>query len=324
MCPRIDPADSLRLVFMGTPDFAVPSFYALAESETLAGVVTQPDRPKGRKGILTPPPIKTAASERQIPILQPERLKKSSEVAAFLADLNLHLIVVVAFGQILPENILKIPRYGCINVHASLLPKYRGAGPIQWAIINGETHTGITTMLMDAGMDTGPILLQEAIPIGPDETAASLSSRLSKAGAGLLLKTIGALKEGTLLPKPQDDVLASHAPLLKKEAGWVDWGETAPSIYNRWRALLPWPGLTTVYKQARWKLVSLEVGAGTGHYGKPGEIFRRSEHGLEVAAGHGYIIIKALQPEGKREMTPSEYAAGHRIDAGSILSPCKR
>jgi len=318
------PPNTLRIVFMGTPDFALPSFHALARTEDLVGVVTQPDRPKGRKGLLTPPPLKTAAAKLDLPIFQPERLKKSPELLATFVDLNPDLIVVVAFGQILPESVLKIPKYGCINVHASLLPKYRGAGPIQWAIIQGDRETGVSTMQMDVGMDTGPVLLKRTIPIGADDTAASLSPKLAELGARLLLETMALLKVGRLVPVPQENSLATLAPLIKKEDGEIDWKCDARVIFNRWRGLFPWPGLTTFYEKERWKLCALEVGAEKGCLGKPGEILRLSDRGLEVATGDGYIIITSLQPAGKREMRLSEYVAGHRIEVGAVLSFQKR
>lgn len=304
---------------MGTPDFALPSFQAVAASEEVIAVVTQPDRPKGRKGILTPPPVKAAAESMGIPVFQPERLKKSEVLIEKLKALKPDLIVVVAFGQILPMSVLNIPKAGCINVHASLLPKYRGAAPIQWAIIRGESETGVTTMKMDAGMDTGPILLKRALKIAPDETAESLSPKLAESGALLLLETISELKAGRLAAHPQDDAKATLAPLLKKEAGWVRWGDSASAIYNRWRGLYSWPGATTYYKNARWKITAMAIGDEKGQRGAPGELLALSKKGLEVAAKEGYILIKYLQPVGKREMTPLEYAAGHDIKMGETL-----
>lgn len=309
----------LRVVFMGTPDFAGASFKALVSTEKLIAAVTQPDRPKGRKGVLTPPPIKTEALCLGIPVFQPEHLKKSPELTETLLALKPDLIVVVAFGQILPESILQIPKYGCINVHASLLPKYRGAGPIQWAIIQGETETGVTTMQMDAGMDTGPMLLKRSVRIAPDETAQALSLRLAEVGASLLLETLSALKAGTVFPQAQDSTKATLAPLLKKEDGLVCWEVPAPVIYNRWRGLFPWPGSTVFYQNERWKITALRIGEKPHRTGLPGEILGLSEKGLEIAAGEGYIVIKGLRPEGKKAMTPLEYAVGHRIETGAVL-----
>ena len=223
----------MRLVFMGTPDFASASLEALLRSDdSVVGVVTQPDRPKGRGQTLTPSPVKLLAQRAQIPLLQPLKMKDPEFLQA-LAGWKPDLIAVAAFGRILPPAILSLPPHGCINVHGSLLPKYRGAGPIQWAIINGETETGITTMLMDEGMDTGAMLLQEAIPITPDDTAGTLSPRLAELGGRLLVETIARLKAGTLVPRPQDASLATLAPLLKKEDGVIDWALPATALANR-------------------------------------------------------------------------------------------
>jgi len=309
----------LRAVFMGTPEFALPSFEALAESEEVIAVVTQPDRPKGRGEILTSSPIKMAALRRSIPLFQPERIRKEPDFIQQLARLEPDVIIVVAFGQILPEAVLKIPRFGCINVHASLLPKYRGAAPIQWAIIRGEAETGVTTMQMDAGMDTGPMLLRRSVPIEPTDTAATLAPRLAKMGASVLIETLSLLKEGKLTPIPQDHSEATLAPLLKKEDGLIRWEESAEAIYNRARGVDPWPGATTFYQEKRWKITRLAVGDREGKWGQPGEIIQLSEKGLEVAAGMGYILINELQPEGGRRMTAREYAAGHPIQERTVL-----
>ncbi|MFQ5579137.1 MAG: methionyl-tRNA formyltransferase [Nitrospiria bacterium] len=311
--------EKLRVIFMGTPDFALPSFQAACASEEVIGVVTQPDRPKGRGRTLTPPPIKVAALEKAIAVYQPERLRKDSLFAKTLSKLSPDLIIVVAFGQILPEAILQIPRYPCINVHSSLLPKYRGAAPIQWALVQGDVESGVTTMQMDAGMDTGPILLQRSLAIHQNETAEMLSPRLAELGAELLLETVSALKEGRLEAVAQDDTRATMAPLLKKKDGLIRWEESAQAIYNRWRGLRPWPGTMTFFGQICWKIPALQVGESEGEWGVPGEVLNLSEKGLEVAAGKGYIIIKTLQPEGKRRMTPHAYAVGHHIEKGALL-----
>lgn len=311
--------DKRRVIFMGTPAFALPSFQAICESEDVIAVVTQPDRPKGRSRTLTPPPIKVAALEKGLPVYQPERLKKDPLFTLTLSELSPDLIIVVAFGQILPEGVLEIPSLGCINLHSSLLPKHRGAAPIQWALIHGEEETGVTTMQMDAGMDTGPILKQRSVRINPDETAETLSPRLADLGAALLLETVASLKDGVLKAIPQDGSMATMAPLLKKEDGLIRWEESAQAVYNRWRGLTPWPGTMTFFGRERWKIPSLQVGEPEGRWGMPGEVLKLSEKGLEVAAGRGYILIKGLQPEGKRKMTPHEYAVGHRIEKGSFL-----
>jgi methionyl-tRNA formyltransferase len=309
----------LRAVFMGTPDFALPSFEALAESEEIIAVVTQPDRPKGRGEILTSPAIKLAAQKRSIPVFQPERIRRDPAFIQQLSQLAPDIIIVVAFGQILPESVLKIPRFGCINVHASLLPKYRGAAPIQWAIIRGERETGVTTMQMDTGMDTGPILLSRAVPIEPSETAVSLAVRLAQVGAEVLIETLALLKRGELTPIQQDHSQATLAPLLKKEDGIIRWEESTEAIFNRARGVEPWPGTSTFYQGKRWKITKLQVGSREGRWGQPGEIIRLSEKGLEVAAGMGYILINELQPEGGRRMTVQAYAAGHPIQERTVL-----
>ena len=244
----------MRIVFMGTPDFAVPSLEALIKSDDrVIGIVTQPDRPKGRGQQLTPSPVKVIAEHEHLPVLQPTKMKDP----AFLAELSAwkpDLIAVAAFGRILPPAILSLPPRGCINVHGSLLPKYRGAGPIQWALINGENETGITTMLMDEGMDTGAMLLQARITIVPDDTAGSLSPRLAELGGRLLVETLAQLKAGTLTPRAQDHRQATLAPLLKKEDGLIDWNLSATALANRIRGLTPWPGAQTFLKMDRWNI----------------------------------------------------------------------
>src|SRR5574341_1359923 len=235
----------MRIVFMGTPDFAVPSLEALLKSDDqVVGIVTQPDRPKGRGQTLTPSPIKLITQREKLPLLQPTKMKDQAFLDA-LASWKADLIAVAAFGRILPPAVLKLPPRGCINVHGSLLPKYRGAGPIQWAIINGESESGITTMLIDEGMDTGAILLQERLAITPDDTAGTLSPRLAELGGRVLIETIKQLRAGTLVPRPQDHSQATLAPLLKKEDGLIDWTMNAAAIANRVRGLSPWPGAYT-------------------------------------------------------------------------------
>jgi methionyl-tRNA formyltransferase len=309
----------LRVVFMGTPDFALPAFEAVAASHEVVAVVTQPDRPSGRGGKLSPSPIKMAALLRHLPILQPERIRKDPAFLEALQRLAPDLIVVVAFGQILPPSVLSIPRLGCVNLHASLLPRYRGAAPIQWAIIRGETTTGVTTMLMDAGMDTGPILLKQETPIAPDETAVSVAKRLTRIGAPLLLETLDRLSAGTLFPIPQENESTTAAPPLSKEEGFIRWGDAAREIFNRWRGTMPWPGTTTFYNGLRWKIPTMEIGKEADRVGAPGEILGICDGGIEAATGAGYIRLKEIQPEGGRCMTASEYAAGHVVRLHTFL-----
>ena len=308
----------MRIVFMGTPDFAVPSLEALLKSnDEVVGIVTQPDRPKGRGQTLAPSPVKLIALRERLPLLQPTKMK-DPEFLAVLAGWKPDLIAVAAFGRILPPVVLTMPPKGCINVHGSLLPKYRGAGPIQWAIMNGETETGITTMMMDEGMDTGAMLLQEKIPITPNDTAGNLSLRLAVLGGRLLVETLTQLKAGTLVPRPQDHRLATMAPLLKKEDGVIDWSLPATVIANRVRGLTPWPGAYTFFGADRWVVCGAlplnEVCAQP-----PGHVVSVTKDAIHVATGRGMLSIMELQPANSRRMTTAQYLAGHPIQAGSRL-----
>jgi methionyl-tRNA formyltransferase len=309
----------MRVVFMGTPDFAVPSLEALLKSgDEVVGVVTQPDRPKGRGQALTPSPVKLLAQREHIPVLQPTKMKDADFLAA-LGAWKPDLIAVAAFGRILPPAILSLPSKGCINVHGSLLPKYRGAGPIQWAIINGETETGITTMLMDEGMDTGAMLLQEKIRIEPDDTAGSLSPRLALLGGRLLVETLKLLKAGTLVPQAQDHDQATMAPLLKKEDGVIDWRLPAAVLANRIRGLTPWPGAYTFLGQDRWMLYRA-VALTEQSAEPPGRIIAVTKEAIHVATGEGVLAVKELQPANSRRMTVAQYLAGHSVNVGLQLS----
>lgn len=305
----------MRIVFMGTPDFAVPSLEALLKTDdSVVGIVTQPDRPKGRGNVLTASPIKQIALRESIPLLQPTKMK-DPEFLATLTSWKPDLITVAAFGRILPPVILSLPPKGCINVHGSILPKYRGAGPIQWAIINGETETGITTMLMDEGMDTGAILLQASIPIEPEDTAGNLSPRLAELGGRLLVETIAQLKAGTLVPRPQDHAQATMAPLLKKEDGAIDWSLSAISIANRIRGLTPWPGAYAYLGADRWVVAKAE--ATPEHTSNPpGRIIAVTKDTILVSTGLGTICLKEIQPANSRRMTIAQYLAGHSVEVG--------
>lgn len=309
----------MRLVFMGTPDFASASLEALLKSDdSIVGIVTQPDRPKGRGQVLTPSPVKLLAQREQIPLLQPLKMK-DPEFIRTLAEWKPDFILVAAFGRILPSAILSLPPHGCINVHGSLLPKYRGAGPIQWAIINGETETGITTMLMDEGMDTGAMLLQEAIPITPDDTAGTLSPRLAELGGRLLVETIARLKAGTLVPKPQDASQATIAPLLKKEDGVIDWTLPATVLANRVRGLSPWPGAyTTMAGGDRWTIWRALVLPGPATK-PPGTVVSVTTESIHVATGEGILAVMELQPANSRRMVVSQYLTGHPVAVGLQL-----
>lgn len=309
----------MRIVFMGTPDFAVPSLEALLKSDDpIVGIVTQPDRPKGRGQRLFPSPVKVVAQREGIPLLQPMKMKDPSfmtELSAWKPD----VIVVAAFGRILPPSILSLPPGGCINVHGSLLPKYRGAGPLQWALINGETETGITTMLMDEGMDTGAMLLQEAITIGSEDTAGTLSPRLADLGGHLLLETLTRLKAGTLTPRAQDHDKATLAPLLKKEDGIINWTMPATSIANRIRGLTPWPGAYTFSKMNRWTISRASV-LDEATTLDPGQITALAKDAIHVATGVGVLAIRELQPANGRRMPAAQYLAGHPLQIGMQLT----
>ena len=307
----------MRIVFMGTPEFAVPSLEVLLRSDQVVGVVTQPDRPKGRGQTLAPSPVKLIAQRESIPLLQPTKMKDPTFLAA-LEAWKPDLIAVAAFGRILPPAVLSLPPKGCINVHGSLLPKYRGAGPIQWAIINGETETGITTMLMDEGMDTGAMLLQEKIPITPDDTAGSLSPRLAELGGRLLVETIARLKAGTLVSRPQDHNLATLAPLLKKEDGAIDWTLPAATIANRIRGLTPWPGAYTFLGADRWVIYRAAAVHETSAM-TPGRVETVAKDAIHVATGQGILAIKEIQPANSRRMAVTQYLAGHPVQVGMQL-----
>lgn len=309
----------MRIVFMGTPAFAVPSLEALLKSEDkIVGVVTQPDKPKGRGQTMTASPIKQVAEKAGVPILQPLKMKDPAFLNALRAW-QPDFITVTAFGRILPQVILDLPSKGCVNVHASLLPKYRGAGPIQWAVINGERETGITTMLMDAGMDTGAMLLQERVAIEPEETAGSLSEKLAKVGGPLLVETLRRLKEGTLTPQPQDHTQATMAPMLRKEDGQIDWTAPAHDIANRIRGLSPWPGAFTYFGDERWTILKAHALADSSQEAEPGTAVAVTKDAIHIATGRGLLAVTELQPANSRRMTIQQYVAGHRLPPGFQL-----
>jgi methionyl-tRNA formyltransferase len=306
---------SMRIVFFGTPAFAIPTLDALLRSgEEVAAVVTQPDKKKGRTRILTPPPVKERALEKKIHVLQTVDIKGPlffEELSRFHPE----MIVVVAYGKILPPQILKLPPRGCVNVHASLLPKYRGAAPIQWAIIRGEGKTGITTMLMDEGLDTGDVLLQEALTINDDDNAETLGRHLAELGASLLLKTIHGMKQGTVKSTPQSGT-PTYAPPLTKEDGKIDWSCTAEEIFNFVRGMYPWPCAYCTLHQERIKIIRVKE-----HSGDPGKAGRIEKTGDEliVGTGNGLISILELQPEGKRRMSARDFMQGRRLKTGDFF-----
>lgn len=302
----------MKLVFCGTPQFAVPSLERLvAAGFNVQLVVCQPDRPQGRGMELAAPPVKQAAQRFGLPVVQPEKIKKNEEFQKQLTDLHPDAIVVVAYGRIIPPWMLHLPPMGNINVHASLLPKYRGAAPIQWAIANGETMTGVTTMLLDEGLDTGDILLKRQMPIAPEDTATTLAPRLAELGADLLVETLMELQRGILEPVPQDDSLATLAPLLKKEDGLVDFSRSAREIHNRLRGFQPWPGAYTHFRGKNLKLIAARVSDSEPQL-SPGEL-RVSDDKLLAVCGSGAVLeLLQVQPEGKKAMSASEFISGYR------------
>ncbi len=303
---------------MGTPEFAVPSLEALLRSDDhVVAVVSQPDRPKGRGQQLFAPPVKLVAERAGIPVLQPLKIR-APEFLEALSSWQPDLIAVAAYGRILHAPILHLPPMGCVNVHGSLLPKYRGAAPIQWAVINGETETGITTMLMDEGMDTGPMLLQERLAIMPNDTAGTLALRLAGLGGRLLVETIAQLKAGTLMPKKQDNGQATMAPLLKKEDGLINWMMSAESLANRVRGLSPWPGAYTFLGEERWNIwrVASSTSAVTD---KPGTIVAVDRQSILVATGEGLLDVQEIQPANSKRMPVSQFLTGHKVTTGMQL-----
>ena len=304
-----------RILFFGTPDFACPSLAALYEAgHEICAVITQPDKPKNRGMQLTPPPVKELALSHGTPVYQPTTLK-DGEAANIIRGLAPALIIVVAYGKILPREILDIPPYGCINVHPSLLPKYQGATPIQSAILNGDSVTGVTIMQMDEALDTGDMLSQEETEILPDETSGELFGRLSTLGARLLVNTIPAIQDGTVTRTPQDKARATYARPLHREMSPVDWTRSAQEIVNQIRGLNPWPMATTVIADRNFKIHSAHVGATVPGRppSPPGTILSTASAGLEIACGDGSVIITRLQPPGKKSMSAADYLRGNPI-----------
>jgi len=306
----------MRLVFLGTPAFAVPTLESLAAKHDIVSVVTQPDRPKGRGRELSASPVKQTAQNLGIPVYQPERIRRP-EAQAHLVALSPEIMVVVGYGQIIPQSVIEIAPRGIVNVHASLLPKYRGAAPIQWAIANGETRTGVTTMQINAGLDTGDILLAHETPIGPDETAIELGERLAVMGAGVLIETLDGLARGAITPRPQDDAQATFAPILKKETGAISWAAAASTVHNRVRGLLPWPG---AYTQFRGHLLHIWQArlAGERTTLAPGQLLKGA--GFRVACGSGSVLqLVEVQMEGRKRMDAGAFANGQRLRENEIL-----
>lgn len=314
----------MRIMFMGTPDFSTPCLEALVKAgHDVVGAVSQPDKPQGRGRKLVPTQVKQAAMRLGLPVFQPEKLR-DGEFERILLGVDPELIVVVAYGKILPKFVLDYPKYGCINVHASLLPKYRGAGPIQRAIIDGEKVTGVTTMYMSEGLDEGDILLSRATEIAPDETAGELFDRLSELGAELLIETIEEIESGRAVRTKQDDALSSYAPMLKKEDGDIDWNKTAAEIVNLVRGTNPWPMAYTRYEGETMKVISARAdgGAESGEPGKILEIVNNPDKSKSLAVGcaDGRVLIDELQFKGGKRMAVRDYLNGHEIKTGVILT----
>jgi methionyl-tRNA formyltransferase len=299
---------SIDIVFMGSPDFALPTLRALAEHYQVAGVITQPDRPAGRSRLLTPPPVKILAQELGLPVIQPDRLREPEamqQLRAWAPD----LIVVAAFGQILRPEVLDLPAYGCINVHASLLPRWRGAAPIQAALLAGDEQTGITILKMDPGVDTGPILSQRASAIYPDDSAASLAARLAQLGAEQLVETLPAYLDGSLAPQPQDESQATHAPMLKKEDGQLDFHRPAEQLARQVRAFNPWPGAYTLWQGQGLKIHHAHAAEAPSP--APGQTCLHA--GLPaIATSQGLLVLDEVQPAGKRAMPGKVFLQGAR------------
>jgi methionyl-tRNA formyltransferase len=299
----------MRLVFCGTPQFAIPTLQGLLQAgHTIELVVTQPDRVRGRDQASSPPPVKVLAGEAGLPVVQPEKIKNNLELRARLEAIKPDAIIVVAYGRIIPEWMLNLPRWGNLNLHASLLPKYRGAAPIQWAVAQGETVTGATTMRIDQGLDTVDILLQRELPIDPDQTAEQLFPLLATSGAALMLETLAGLEAGTIQPVPQDNARASLAPILEREDALVDFTQSAGQIYNRWRGFQPWPGAYTFFRGKKLTLHRL-VPAGPTHR-SPGEVSVEQDRMFVAAGATTRLELLEIQLEGKKRMPVADFLRG--------------
>ena len=304
----------MRIVFMGTPDFAVPCLQRLLEDgHEVPAVFTQPDKPVGRHAVLTPPPVKQLALSHGIPVYQPTKMRDGT-VAALLRELAPDCLVVVAYGRILPQEILDVPPRGCVNIHGSLLPRYRGAAPIQWSVIRGETVTGVTSMFMDAGMDTGDIIDTLTTPIGENETAGELFERLAPLGARLLSTTLAAIADGTVTRRPQNDAEATMAPMLEKAMGRLDLTRPARELHNQVRGMNPWPGAFCTAGGKTLKIHETRVAAGSG---TPGTLLCADP--VTVACGEGALQLVTVQPEGKPRMAAEAWLRGARLPQGARL-----
>lgn len=313
----------MNLVFCGTPSFAVPTLKAAVRAgHEVALVVTQPDRPSGRGMAVAASAVKQAALAADLPVLQPEKIKKNAEFQAQLESIAPDVILVVAYGRIIPKWMLDLPPYGNLNLHASLLPKYRGAAPVQWAVANGEPETGVTTMRLDEGLDTGEILMQRSMTLAPDQTSLDVLPLLAETGASLMLETLEGIAGGTIVPRKQDEALATYAPILTREDGRMDFSQPAMSVYNRWRGFQPWPGAWTMLggkKLVAYRLMPLESGSLAGGPDETGAV-RVDGDRLFVRCGGGtWLEIVELQLEGRKRMRMAEFLRGHRLQTGDRL-----
>jgi methionyl-tRNA formyltransferase len=315
----------MKVIFMGTPEFALPTLARLIETgHEVAAVFTQCDKPAGRGKRLHEPPVKALAVEHGIAVHQPEKIKTSEEVRKIFEAVTPDLCVVAAYGKILPDWLIMIPRLGCVNVHPSLLPKYRGAAPINWALANGERETGVTILQMDVGMDTGPILAQRSIRIGDDETAPELSARLAQLGAELLSETLSRIERGEVAPLAQDDGEAIYAPMLKREDGLIDWRMNASEIANHVRAFQPWPGTYTNFRGGRlivWRGSEALSRQGDDFTVEPGTVLNIDDSGITIVCrGLSALLIEEVQVEGKRRVSAREFANGARLKPGARIN----
>ena len=300
----------MKLVFCGTPQFAVPTLEALIENHEIALVVTQPDRPRGRGLELAPSPVKQTAENHRLPIEQPDKIKNNAEFRTRLESIAADAIIVVGYGRIVPPWMLALPKHGNINLHGSLLPKYRGAAPIQWAIANGERVSGVTTMLLNEGLDTGDILLQRELAIEPDDTAITYGRRLAEIGADLMIETLRGLEKGAVTPRPQDHSQASLAPILKKEDGTADFTLSAEVIYNRLRGFQPWPGCFTRFRGKKFTIAAAKPNRESQNL-SPGVILIKDNRML-IGCRESALELLEVQPEGKRKMSVGDFVRGYR------------
>lgn len=311
----------MRVIFMGTPEFSVPTLQTLIDSaHEVIGVVTQPDKPKGRGNKVFYTPVKGKALEYEIPVYQPLRVREP-EFINMLKELSPDVIVVIAFGQILPKSLLDIPKYGCINIHASLLPKYRGAGPIQWAVINGEEKTGLTTMFMDVGLDTGDMLLKTEVILNKDETGGSLHDRLSRMGGPIILETLEQLESGDIIRIPQDNEKATYAPMLDKNLGFIDWNKSATEIERLIRGLNPWPSAYTYYHNKVLKIWKAECLTNNEVHIQPGTVCQIIKNqGFVVKCKENSLLVKELQLQGKNKMDAASFLRGNHLNEGDTFN----